>query len=567
MKRTRNRTGQLLFAVSALLAAASGVTATDYDLAVADTMQRVRIDQPYTGLCARAGALTVRPYHGSVALAVRDTPRLEVAAGGGREASLSAAGGEAEGFQLVIMARQKDLAGVTLTASPLRSRKPAHSIPAGQVTFEQVGYVKTRRPCYGVERAGWFADPLLAPKTFDVKKGATQPVWVTIRVPADTPKGIYTGAITVKPGNAAAARVPVKLRVWGFNVPRAGSLGLAFTWFGNSSAGIHGKAEWTARGMQRKYMDMLLDHRVGPDSIYRGSPPSVEDATYAVKRGAPSFNLFNVGWPVSFTDAQVQGILDRIGAVWPGYKKAGIADQAYVFGFDETYREKAIKQIYGAIGEKYPGLRRMACTGVNGAVGDYVDIWAMSVGTYWHHTTKQAELVSRLRERGVEFWMYLSTSAGPPLPNWWIESPLIESRSLMWHLYDVNADGFLYYAINHSTGRQAPIDEGTGPYTTWNARSFMQFNGDGHLIYAGRNGPLPSVRLANIRDGLEDYEYMKILERRLLESGKVATKEEARERVNKEFVGYMVENFWIHSQDPGVLRSIRDRLAMAIEAF
>ncbi|NQT92937.1 MAG: hypothetical protein HQ559_09260 [Lentisphaerae bacterium] len=404
MKRTRNRTGQLLFAVSVLLIVAGEVTAADYEVLVADTMQRVRIDQPYTGLCARAGALTVRPNPASVAQAVRDTPRLEVATRGGREASLSAAGGEAEGFQLVIMAR-KDLAGVTLTASPLKGGNPAHTIPAGQVTFEQVGYVKTQRPCYGVERVGWFADPLLAPRTFDVKKGDTQPVWVTIRVPPDTPKGLYTGAITVKPGNAAAARVPVKLRVWGFNVPRAGSLGLAFTWFENSSAGIHGKAEWSAGNMKRKYMDMLLDHRVGPDSIYRGSPPSVEGASYAVKRGAPSFNLFNVGWPVSFTDAQVQGILDRIGAVWPGYKKAGIADRAYIFGFDETYREQAIKQIYGAIGKTYPGLRRMACTGVNGAVGDYVDIWAMSVGTYWHHTTKQAELVSRLRERGVEFWM------------------------------------------------------------------------------------------------------------------------------------------------------------------
>jgi hypothetical protein len=41
----------------------------------------------------------------------------------------------------------------------------------------------------------------------------------------------------------------------------------------------------------------------------------------------------------------------------------------------------------------------------------------------------------------------------------------------------------------------------------------MAFNGDGMLIYPGKNGPLPSIRLKMIRDGLEDYEYLTLLKK------------------------------------------------------
>ena len=36
--------------------------------------------------------------------------------------------------------------------------------------------------------------------------------------------------------------------------------------------------------------------------------------------------------------------------------------------------------------------------------------------------------------------------------------------------------------------------------------------GDGLMIYPGKSGPLPTIRLANVRDGLQDYEWMKIAE-------------------------------------------------------
>ena len=58
------------------------------------------------------------------------------------------------------------------------------------------------------------------------------------------------------------------------------------------------------------------------------------------------------------------------------------------------------------------------------------------------------------------------------------------------------------------------------PFTDWLVHPGNEgvANGDGYLTYVGPDGiPLPSIRLENFRDGLEDYAYAKILERMLKE--------------------------------------------------
>jgi hypothetical protein len=92
----------------------------------------------------------------------------------------------------------------------------------------------------------------------------------------------------------------------------------------------------------------------------------------------------------------------------------------------------------------------------------------------------------------------------------------------------------LYYAINlwrsnletEPTAEVVPFDDPQRiaqirsglrwPEIPWNSYTFTRHNGDGHLIYPGPDGnPLPSVRLALIRDGIEDYEYLYLLKTRL----------------------------------------------------
>ena len=71
-------------------------------------------------------------------------------------------------------------------------------------------------------------------------------------------------------------------------------------------------------------------------------------------------------------------------------------------------------------------------------------------------------------------------------------------------------DGFLYYQI--SIWRpEAPIE--AGPFTAWDPVSWTTNHGDGSWTCVGPGGrPLPTIRLENFRDGLEDLACFQALE-------------------------------------------------------
>jgi hypothetical protein len=101
-----------------------------------------------------------------------------------------------------------------------------------------------------------------------------------------------------------------------------------------------------------------------------------------------------------------------------------------------------------------------------------------------------------------------------------LEYPAIEARLLLGAMtYKYAAGGFLYYAVTNYGYDLVPgtMPKNTiitdGPYTNWDARVLNSggfVDSDGCLFYPGSVtvGPLPSIRSSNIRDGLEDYEYL-----------------------------------------------------------
>ena len=100
-------------------------------------------------------------------------------------------------------------------------------------------------------------------------------------------------------------------------------------------------------------------------------------------------------------------------------------------------------------------------------------------------------------------------------PNFFIQYPLVESRVLWWQVYHQKMDGFLYWNMTHWKSGYTPINPSSGPFYSW------QFDpgpyndwppGDGMFIYPHSNGsPIGTIRLSNIRDGIEDYEYLWML--------------------------------------------------------
>jgi len=121
-------------------------------------------------------------------------------------------------------------------------------------------------------------------------------------------------------------------------------------------------------------------------------------------------------------------------------------------------------------------------------------------------------------------------------------------------------DGFLYWGLNIWSRRHndRPIDPADGPLLNWGITTsgtrWTRLHGDGVLLYPGTRGPIGSIRLANIRDGLENYEYLWLL------AEKLGDRDAAREACLP--VARSLTSF---TRDPDALGVQRERIARQIE--
>jgi putative cell wall-binding protein len=144
-----------------------------------------------------------------------------------------------------------------------------------------------------------------------------------------------------------------------------------------------------------------------------------------------------------------------------------------------------------------------------------VDAYVQPLQFYYRDYKKW---VAPLKKSGAEVWIYSHKSKfQAEVPMYLIDKPLTDSRVQGWFAFDTNADGLMYYSVNRwgsTTYRDAYRD----------TMSYPGGNGDGSLVYPGYYPslgmpvagapPVGSLRMEALRDGLEDYEYLKMLQNR-----------------------------------------------------
>jgi hypothetical protein len=125
-------------------------------------------------------------------------------------------------------------------------------------------------------------------------------------------------------------------------------------------------------------------------------------------------------------------------------------------------------------------------------------------------------------------------------------------------------DGFLYYRVTGWTYNERKVT--SGPLTAWTPRYHPSLpDGDGLLLCAGPEGPLTTIRLENLRDGLEDFEYWWLL--RDLVSRVEADGASVPERALLGVPEPLLTDLRTYSEDPTVLYQTRAALADAIEGL
>ena len=179
---------------------------------------------------------------------------------------------------------------------------------------------------------------------------------------------------------------------------------------------------------------------------------------------------------------------------------------------------------------------------------------------------------ARAREAGRQVWWYICCGPHHPHANMFIEYPAIEGRLLMGAMTaKQRPDGFLYYQISIWNSRK-PIT--SGPFTDWDPRSWTTYHGDGSWTCVGPDGtPLPTIRLENFRDGLEDYAYAIILEeiiRQREASAKALTPADKEWLTNAKAAlpvpGTLVKSMTEYSTEPAQLYAWRNRIGDLIDS-
>ena len=100
-------------------------------------------------------------------------------------------------------------------------------------------------------------------------------------------------------------------------------------------------------------------------------------------------------------------------------------------------------------------------------------------------------------------WMYICSQPQGEYANRFIRMPLIKTRIVHWVNYRYNATGFLHWSLNGWTFVDDPYGDLTGEH----------MGGDTFLIYPGYHEVYPSIRLCAMRDGIRDFDLLRMVER------------------------------------------------------
>lgn len=130
----------------------------------------------------------------------------------------------------------------------------------------------------------------------------------------------------------------------------------------------------------------------------------------------------------------------------------------------------------------------------------YIDIWVPQLEVF----KDKSVFFENLTNQGKEVWYYTCMFPQRNFANRFIQQPLIETRLLHWINFKYNSVGYLHWATNYWASVDDPYIETTNIWGEFPG-------GDSFIMYPGYRELYSSIRLHAMRDGIIDYELLKML--------------------------------------------------------
>ena len=423
---------------------------------------------------------------------------------------------------------------------------------------------------------------------FEVFKGQNQVIWADLYVPKNIPAGKYSGQLRVLAKGGISEQISITVTVWDFTLPDGPTHRNHFGGFSNIARYFRIERNSDRfKQIEMRYCQAMSEHRINPPLPYYLLPQINDDGSLkiipekhaALKEFITKLNLTDFEIPrapfarlpgstlrsdyKTITSANRKKAQRYYREYYKYLKDNGWEEGAYVYMLDEPNLRENYEQVLVLGQLVHEAVPQLKCLVVEQTylqdsswpdIDPAVDIWC----PLWSFIDRKT--INDKLAHSDEVWSYTALVQRAPRyhplyqtvkdfdpPYWHIDRPLIVYRVPTWINYQYDITGLLYWSTV------------TTVIEPWSNPAFAHprhYNGGGFLFYPGLpcgiDGPVISMRMKNLRDGMEDYEYFIILES--LTDKKTV----------KKIVNTISPNWWSFSKAPNEFLAARKKIAQQI---
>lgn len=471
---------------------------------------------------------------------------------------LYSARNEYESFQILVRS-DEIITIIDIKAGSLYG--PGDSIiPATGARLYRQHQLELKEPsfCNDQFNRGWYPDALIPfrhPMTNAVLDGTykavpfTLPInqthgfWVDIYVPSNVKAGEYHGIYEVLIRGKQAVQIPVSLTVWNFVLPDVPTMKTALGspakrlrayYQDRARRGVEAEPEnW--EDFDEQCAEELSRHHVNAtpprDTV---TPVQQPDGTWRIpeakidllRKFVDTYHVNAIAIPhpgiiIEDPDAEGEKLTEWLRAfdrAATELKQTNLIFYIYLKDEPDSKADYLYVQKWGQAVRRAGSVVKILVVEQTktqhpswGTLYGSVDIWCPLFSNHDELTAKQRAVL------GETVWCYTALCQKEKTPWWFIDMPLLNYRVPEWIAWRYNMHGILYW------GGMTYWNEVGDPWNdpqTYKSKGGIGYvyNGEGSLLYPGRSvgydGIVSSLRLKAIRDGIEDYEYLAILERK-----------------------------------------------------
>lgn len=440
----------------------------------------------------------------------------------------------------------------------------AHNAHIGYVAYVWVGRPLPHPPADRLTSvSGFFPDPILDTVPVVLPAECTQPIWISVKIPKEIQAGLYNAHLMVKgkaAGKSFSRKVDFHIQVYPVTID---STSLLITqWYDTSPLALglmnkdtlvvpysplywallsviaHKMAAYNQNvvlisplrlvnfGMKNKKYTFDFGRFDKTVSIFKdaGALKKIEGGHFGARMGGWDSNI-GVFVPVIRTDTVLlekrlmadQGAQEFykqfIPALTKHLKSKGWYDIYMQHIADEPTDANyaSYMKIADFVKALMPGVPLIDACHTHRIK---LDVWVPQLD-FLH---KDYAFYQQQQQAGSHVWFYTCMWPEGDYASRFIEAPLLRTRIMHWINFRYGIPGYLYWSFN--PGRHNPH-----PYTETTDQNDQEGGGilpagDAYIVYPGYGKLYSSIRLEAMRDGIYDYELLKMLARRQPERAK-----------------------------------------------